>query len=114
MFELVVRLDPESKQQLGRIEEMLRTVLTNQEKEVAAIDDLTAAVTAMAKVDAAETAAIDQAVAVIQNPSSTDAQVETAAQAIAASNAARSAATATLVASLPVPAATTTTSAARP
>jgi hypothetical protein len=73
------------------------------EKFMAAIDDLTKAVQDMAAVDSAETDAINKAVAVIQAPGSTDAQVEAAAQAILASNKSRSDATATLVAALPAP-----------
>ena len=79
----------------------LAALKTEQETLVAAIDDLTAAVTAMADVDAKETDAINKAVAVIQNPNSTDPQVEAAANAILASNKARSDATAALVAALP-------------
>ena len=44
MFEITVNLDRESKEQLNRIEEAVRAVLTNQEKLMAAIDDLQAQV----------------------------------------------------------------------
>lgn len=88
---------------LKRIEKKLDQLILTEGKLVAAIDDLKTAVQAMATVDAAETDAINKAVAVITNPGSSDADVEAAAQAILASNQSRSDATAKLVAALPAP-----------
>jgi hypothetical protein len=68
-------------------------LLTEMRHIMAAIDDLKAAVasqgtiiTDLATAVAAESADIDAAIAVITNPSSTDADVEAAAQAITSSN----------------------------
>jgi hypothetical protein len=81
--------------------EMLECILVKENKIMAAIDDLNKAVADVAAAIQEDVADVIAAVAILKNPSSTDAQVETAATALEASAATLKASAVSLEAVLP-------------